>query len=57
MPSNKPIIAVRTTQDIIEKMRIISEENGRSISKETELLVKEHIKKYESLNGEIKLDE
>lgn len=56
MPSNKPIIAVRTTHEIIEKMKIISDANGRSISKETEMLVKEHIKQYERYNGEIKID-
>ena len=57
MPSDKPVIAVRTTREIIEKMKIISEENGRSISKETEILIKKHIKRYEEYNGEIKLPE
>lgn len=56
MPSNKPIIAVRTTQEIIEKMKVISEENGRSVSKEVELLVKRHIQRYEEDNGEIKVE-
>ena len=56
MPPDKPIIAVRTTRDIIEKMKVIASENGRSISKETEILIKKHIKRYEEDNGEIKLD-
>lgn len=56
MSSDKPVIAVRTDKEIIEKMKIISKENGRSISKETELLIKKHIKRYEEDNGEIKLD-
>lgn len=55
MPSNKPIIAVRTNKEIIEKMKVISEENNRSISKEVELLIKRHIKQYEEYNGEIKV--
>lgn len=55
MPSNKPIIAVRTSEEIIEKMKIIAEENNRSVSKEAELLIKRHIKRYEEDNGEIKL--
>ena len=56
MPSDKPIIAVRTTRDIIEKMKVIANENGRSISKETEILIKKHIKRYEEDNGEIKIE-
>lgn len=56
MPSKRPVIAIRTTEEIIEKMKVISEENNRSISKEAELLIKKHIKKYEEYNGEIKLD-
>lgn len=57
MPSNKPIIAVRTTDDIIEKMKHIADENGRSVSKEVEMLIKKHIKRYEEDNGEIKIEE
>lgn len=57
MPSKKPVIAVRTNTEIIEKMKIIACENGRSISKETELLIKDHIKTYEKYNGEIKTTE
>lgn len=57
MPSKKPIIAVRTTTEIIEKMKIISEENGRSISKEVEILIKRHIKRYEEDKGKIKIEE
>ena len=56
MPSNKPIIAVRTSNDIIEKMKVIADENNRSVSKETELLIKKHIKRYEDDNGEIKIE-
>lgn len=56
MPSNKPIIAVRTTHEIIEKMKIISEDNGRSVSKEVELLIKKHIDRYEDDNGKIHIE-
>lgn len=56
MPSELPIIRVRTTQEIIDKLKVISKENNRSMSRETELLIKNHIKNYESYNGEIKLD-
>jgi hypothetical protein len=57
MPSTKPVIAVRTTDEIINKMKYIAEENNRSVSKETEMLIKKHIKGYEENNGKIKLKE
>ena len=57
MPSNKPVIAVRTTSEIIEKMKYIAEENNRIVSGEVELLIKKHIKRYEEDNGEIKIKE
>lgn len=57
MGSNKPVLAVRTTREIIEKMKVISEENNRSMSCEVELLIKKYIKRYEEDNGEIKVEE
>lgn len=53
MPSNKPQILIRTTEDIKRKIELIAEENNRSVSKEIELLIKKHIKKYEEYNGDI----
>ncbi len=50
MPSTKPRITFVTDQWIIEEMKIIAEEHGRSMSKEIEMLCKEHIKKYHSEN-------
>lgn len=55
MPSNKPLIAIRTTDTIKSKIEYISEENNRSVSKEVELLIKKHIQRYEDDNGEIKV--
>lgn len=56
MPSNKPLIAIRTTETIKSKIEYISRENNRSVSKEVELLIKKHIQRYEDDNGEIKID-
>lgn len=56
MPSNKPVILIRTSEDIKRKIEIIAEENNRSLSKEIELLIKKHIKQYEEYNGEIKIE-
>lgn len=57
MPSNKPIIAIRTTDPIKSKIEYIAEVNNRSVSKEVELLIKRHIKRFEDENGEIKTEE
>ena len=56
MPSNKPVIMIRTTDEIIEKFRIISQEENRSMSKQAEKLVIDCIKKYEKEYGEIKIE-
>lgn len=39
----------------IEKTGYIAEENGRSVNKEIEQLIKAHIAAYEKTNGPIKL--
>ncbi len=57
MPSKKPMVTFHTEQWIINKIKVIAEENNRSMSKEIELLCKNHIKKYELENGEIKIEE
>lgn len=57
MPSPKPVIAVRTDQKTIDKFKIVAESNKRSMSAELELQVIKMIKKYESRNGEIKIEE
>lgn len=55
MPSNKPVIAIRTTEDIKKKIEYIAAENNRSSSGEVELLIKKHIKRYEEDNGAIEM--
>lgn len=57
MPSNKPIIKANTEQWIIDKMKIVAEENSRSLAKEVEFACKQHIKKFELEHGEIKIDD
>ena len=57
MPSKKPIIAVRTTNNIIEKFNIICQEEHRSMSNYAEKLIIDAIKSHESKHGEIKLDD
>lgn len=57
MPSDLPIIRVRTQQNIIDKLKIICDNNNRSMSKEVEFLIKLHIKEYEAEHGEIIIKE
>ena len=56
MPSNKPVIMIRTTEEIIEKFKIISKDENRSMSKQAEKLIIDCIKKYEKENGAIDLE-
>lgn len=56
MASSKPTILVRTEHEIIEKMKVIAKANNRSISKETEMLIKKHISRYEDDYGEIHIE-
>lgn len=55
MPSDLPRYTLRIPQVLLDKIRYIAEENGRSANKEIELLIKERIKAYEALNGRIAL--
>lgn len=44
---------LRIPDEHMDKLKIIAKENGRSVNKEIEILIKKHIQKYESENGEI----
>ena len=57
MPSSKPIIAVRTTEEIIKKFNFICEKEKRSMSKQAEKMIIELIENYESEHGEIITEE
>jgi len=53
MPSDLPRYTLRIPQIFLDKIRFIAAENGRSANKEIELMIKQRIQEYESLNGEI----
>lgn len=57
MPSKKPVLAIRTNKEIVEKIKYIAEKQNRSTSKEIEMLIKNHIMQYEQYNGTIKIPE
>lgn len=53
MPSKLPIIKANTTQENINKMKVIANSNKRSVAKELEWLIENHIQNYEKEHGEI----
>ena len=44
---------LRIDKTILEKVRYTAKENGRSLNKEIEFILRAHIKRYEKENGEI----
>lgn len=54
MPSDLPIIRVRTTQENIDKLKVIAKAHNRSMSGELEYELLKLIKDYELKHGEIK---
>ena len=48
--------SVRIEKNVMDKMRILAKENGRSLNKQIEYAVKQYLKAYEAENGEVKQD-
>lgn len=46
---------LRIDKELMEKFRVIAAENGRSVNKEIEFLVKQAVRSYEAANGPISL--
>ncbi|MDR2982740.1 MAG: Arc family DNA-binding protein [Puniceicoccales bacterium] len=44
---------LRIDPSLMKKLRFMADDNGRSINKEIEVLVKRAVKDYETQNGEI----
>lgn len=57
MPSKLPHYALRIPTSIMNKLKVIAIENGRSANKEIEQLIINHIRNYESTYGEITDDD
>ena len=55
--TNMPKITTRTDDVMLKaKLRKIARKNGRSLSRETEHILKLYVEYYEQKNGEIKID-
>lgn len=53
MPSKKPMVTLRTDQDIIKKLKYIADFENRSDNKQLEYILKEYINHFENEHGEI----
>ena len=57
MKSVQPLAyPLRLPEEYMEKLKIIAKDNGRSVNKEIEILVKNHIAKTETEKGMIFID-
>ena len=48
MPSKKPVIAIRTTEELINKFQVICDKENRSMSNMGEYLIMRYIEEYEA---------
>lgn len=48
--------SLRIEPGLMEKLRLVAKDHGRSVNKEIEMLVREHVAAYEAEKGEVKLD-
>lgn len=46
---------LRVDKVLMEKFKVIAAENGRSVNKELEMLMKQVVTHYEQVNGDIKI--
>ena len=55
MPSQLPKFTFRVDSEVLEKLRYIADSNFRTVNKELEMIVNQHIAKYEREHGAIPL--
>lgn len=56
MPSQKPQILVRTSEETKFKLQRIAENNKRSVSNMAEIIIENYIENYEKKNGRVSID-
>lgn len=57
MTSKLPQFVIRTDKETLDKIKYIAEENERSTTQEIVYMIKQRIKAYESIHGEIQVSE
>jgi hypothetical protein len=53
MPSDMPRVTLRIEQEYIDKLKVIADENERSLNQEIVFTLKQRIKEYEEQKGRI----
>ena len=53
MPSEMPRVTLRIEKEYIDKLKLIAEENERSLNQEIVFTLKQRIKEYEEQKGRI----
>lgn len=44
---------IRIDKDVMDKLRVLAKENGRSLNKQIEFSLKQYLKAYEAENGAV----
>jgi len=57
MPSNLPQFTVRIDPELLKKFRYVAEYNARSANREAEVLIRQHVERFEKEHGRINFDE
>ncbi|MEM1485014.1 Arc family DNA-binding protein [Oscillospiraceae bacterium PP1C4] len=57
MANYYPPFSLRISEDLLDKIKVIAHENGRSANKEIEHVLKEYVKAYEQDNGKLIIEE
>lgn len=53
MPSDMPRVTLKIEQEYIDKLKVIADENERSLNQEIVFTLKQRIKEYEEQKGRI----
>lgn len=56
MPSALPVFTLRIPEELLNKVRYISEQNKRSANKEIEYALSQYVAEYEKKHGLIKTE-
>lgn len=55
VPSDLPKFTLRTDKQTLDKFRVVAQKNLRTVNRELEMLMRQHIADYEDKHGEIVL--
>lgn len=57
MPSSLPQFTIRIDPELLKKLRYVAEYNARSANREVEVLIRNHVSRFEKDHGKISFDE